>query len=449
MLVSVIGMYLFLNTLFPKNKLGSFLGAIFYLYAPVRFLNVYVSADVGGALALGILPFVFWTVTAASQKKKWAIPIGGIFLAFLITSHNVTALMFAPILLIFSLILIYRSKEKMNIFKNLSLLALLGLGLSSFFWIPAIYEVRYIVYNGTLGNFWMTQFPSLWQIIHSAWGYGLSHPEQNDQGGVSFQIGLAHIFVALVTAGALLFFRRKKEFLTWGSFVAVLFLTSVFLQLRISYPVWEHLPLIYLVQFPSRFMTISVFTASLGAALLVKYLPFRRIVFFILIVFVLYANRNHWNINERFDPNMQYYLDRHDTTTSANEHLPKWAYLPEKESPGKLIVLKGAADITITGNKSAKVTARIDVSKDATLRFNQFYFPGWVLKDNGQSINYSYIEGGPSQGLPVFSLSKGSHIFEADFTDTPDRTLANALSILSLGTLGFLLLFLKKNGSKS
>lgn len=34
MLISVIGMYLLLISLFPKQRLAAFLGAIFYLYAP-------------------------------------------------------------------------------------------------------------------------------------------------------------------------------------------------------------------------------------------------------------------------------------------------------------------------------------------------------------------------------------------------------------------------------
>ena len=59
MVLSVLGMYLFLNSLL-KSRSSAFLGAIFYLYAPLRFLNVYVSASVGSASALAVLPFIFW-----------------------------------------------------------------------------------------------------------------------------------------------------------------------------------------------------------------------------------------------------------------------------------------------------------------------------------------------------------------------------------------------------
>lgn len=438
MLISAVGMYLFLDSLFPKNKLGAFLGSMFYLYAPVRFLNVYVSAALGNAFALGILPFVFWAIVKAVQRKRWAIPVGGVSLALLVTSHNVTTLMFAPVILAFSMIFVYKSKEKLSVLRSLCLMAVLGFGLAAFFWIPAIYEKQFIVYDQALGNFWQTQFPSLSQIIHSPWGYGLSHPMAPEPGDLSYQIGLAHIFVALALVSAT-FFLKKRGLLTWDVFSSVVFFVGAFLMLKISASLWQNLPLLYLVQFPARFMALSVFAASIAAALLIIYLPFKKIVFVFLLALVLYANRNHLNINERFAPGMDYYLERTDTTTSANEHLPKWAYIPQNESPGKLVVLKGSADVKILENKSAKVTAEINVHKDSDFRFNQFYFPGWVLKDNGQTMGFSYTESGESRGLPVFTLAKGLHSFEAVFTKTPDRKIADAISLISLGILIILL----------
>lgn len=54
MVISAIGMYLFLKELLGL-KLAAFLGAVFYLYTPLRFSGVYVSAAVGSVLALGIV----------------------------------------------------------------------------------------------------------------------------------------------------------------------------------------------------------------------------------------------------------------------------------------------------------------------------------------------------------------------------------------------------------
>ena len=430
MIISVVGMYLFLNELFDnKNKLGAFLGAVFYLYAPIRFLNVYVSAALGNATALEFLPFVFWAIVLIAKRKKWAMPLGAIALFALVTSHNVTALMFGPVIFGFSLILGLRKKNSKQFFKNLLFMFLLGLGLSAFFWIPALAEKHYIIYEVALPGFWKDHFPTFSQLIHSPWGYGLSQPGPDD--AISFQIGLTQILVILLTAPLLIVFRRKKEFLTLGIFSIFFFVLSVFLMLEVSIPVWENLPLISLVQFPARFLAVAVFISSITASFLVKYLPFNKIAFIFLLALVLYANRNHLRVNQQFDPGEDYYLSQKGTTAFANEHLPKWGYIPKKPASSKIIFLEGKGEIQMTENKSAKVSAVIETSEKAILRFNQFYFPGWSLKVDGKNVEFSYLGEGENKGLPIFSLGPGSYIFEATFEDTPIRKLADLISLSS------------------
>ena len=440
-LMAVVGMYLFLESLFSNRQMGPFLGAIFYLYAPVTFINLYVSGEVGAVLAMGILPFIFWTIVRASQNKKWAIPLGSMLVALLILSHNVTALMFSPIILTFSLVLIYRSGNRQILFKKLSLMAFLGVGLAAFFWIPALYEKKFIVYDLIMKNFWLHQFPTFGQLIYSPWGHWLSRSATNS--GMSRYIGLVHIFIFLILLIAIFVFRKRKEFLTWGIFVVVVFIISAFLMLEVSTPVWENFPLIYLVQFPGRFSAVAVFAISIGVALLIKYLPFNKIIFVVLLSFVLSANWDYLNTKQKIDPGDTYYLTINDTTTAFNEHLPIWAYLPQIPSPGKLEILNGEGNISILENKSVRVVAKINLSTNSKIRFNQFYFPGWVFIIDNKQVKFpyqadSYQDGGESQGLPVFTLTKGSHLFEAEFIDTPDRRFADMVSLLGLICLGFI-----------
>jgi hypothetical protein len=440
MLLSVIGMYLFLGSLFPKQRLAAFLGSIFYLYAPIRFITVYVSASVGGALALGVLPFIFWSVVKLKESKGWAIPTGAISLLLLITSHNVTALMFAPVILAFSLILVYQSQERLLLLKRLVLMAGLGLGLSAFFWIPSIMEKKFIVYDQIMGKSWVDGFPTIGQLIHSPWGYGLAHPGVSEPGAMSFQVGLTQILVILILLASVLVFRKKKEFVTWGVFSLIVFLVSVFLMLKVSAPVWTVSPILYLVQYPFRFLAVTFFAAAVAATLLIKYLPFKKVVFVVLLGLVMYANRNHLNVNQRLEPGDDYYLRTQNEATSYNEHLPIWAYVPKNPSPGKLVFVGGEGQIKVTENKSAVVKAEINAGDNSKLRFNQFYFPGWELKVDGNPVQFSYSGSGENQGLPVFSVTKGVHSFEAIFTDTSDRKVANTVSLLSLMGLVFLIL---------
>ena len=420
MILSVLGMYLFLKELLG-SKLAAFLGSIFYLYAPIRFLNVYVSAALGSALALGILPFVFWALYRRS------ILIGSISLAALILSHNVTALIFIPVIIIFSVVC--------GRLRSLAVMLLLGLGLSAWFWLPAIFEKQYIKFDQIYNNFYADQFVGLWQLIHSPWGYGLSHPQNPEIGDMSYQLGLVHILVMVILIPFLWFKRKITEVRVIGGFALTFFSLTVFLMLKNSLPFWLSLPFLSLVQFPLRFQVISVFSASIATALLVKYLPFKKMIFIILLIMVIYASRNHWKINQVFDPGENYYLSLKTTTASFDEHLPKWGKAMSKPAVAKLEVIRGIGEIRVIKNQSAKVLAEVEVTTASKLRFNQFYFPGWEIKVDNKPAVFNYLTDRESYGLPTFDIDIGKHQILAEFKNTPDRNIADGISVIIFITI--------------
>lgn len=431
-LISIIGMYLFLKELLgPKNILGAILGAIFYLYAPIRFIDLYVAATVGASLAMGIIPYIFWAIIKLYQTNKLKyILIGGLSVAALILSHNVTALIFFPVILTFCAYLGFKSKDKLSEFKKIGELILLGLGISAWFWLPAVFEKKYLKFDEIFANFYMNQFPSLMQLIRSPWGYGLSHPQNPQNGDMSYQLGLIHILVILVLIPSLWILERIKQFREIGIFVVIIFFLSVFLMLKISLPLWENLPFLSLIQFPLRLSAISVFASSIGVALLIKYLPFKKILFVLLLILVFWANRNHWNINEVFNPGENYYLTLKTTGSSFGENLPKWGRIAEKPSPAKLEFIQGEGKITYIKNTSILVQAEVESTASSELRLNQVYFPGWIIKLDNKNASINYLKEGDSYGLMVFDLPKGSHLIKAEFINTPDRNIADIISLI-------------------
>ncbi len=439
MLISIVGMYLFLRSLLGSS-LAAFLGAIFYLYAPIRFLNVYVAASVGSALALGILPFVFWSLVEIKNGKKWATWVGALSLAGLILAHNVTALIAAPLILAFAwVILRFRSGQVRGMF-------VLGLGLSAWFWLPAIVEKQYIIFDQIYAGFFKDQFVSFWQLLRSPWGYGLSHPQNPEPGDMSYQLGLIHIGVMLVYSSWFIFHGRKSKDRSLGLFILPSFIISIFLMLKISETLWDNLPFLSLVQFPLRFSSVAVFVSAIAAALLIKHLSFKKIVFVLLIILVIYANRNHWKINEVFDPGESYYLQQKPTTTSFNEHLPKWGRAISEVASSKYQALGGEGKIQIIEDKSHRVAAEIVAGTPITLRLNQFYFPGWEVKVDGQKQDFNYLSDGQSYGLIVFDMTSGKHTVLAEFKNTPIRNLADFISMISVILwIGFLCKLLMPN----
>lgn len=438
-LMGVFGMYLFLKELFNKHKLASILGSMFYVYAPVTFVNLYVSAEVGTIVAMGILPFVFWSIVAHQNKNRQSLPIGAVSLAILITSHNITALIFAPVILIFSLILVLQSNDKLELSKHILSILILGVGLSAFFWFPAIIERKYILYDVIMKNFWLKRFADFWQIIIPSWGYGLSYPSTKDS--VSHQIGVVHIAIFTLLLVVTPFLRKNRKFLTWSLFVILFSLIGFYLMQSISRPIWETLPLLYLVQFPPRFLILIIFSLSIGTALLIKYLPFNKVMFIILLISIIWANWGYLSTNKKIDVSDNYSIFLNDSTTAFNEHLPRWAYVPENPSNDKIIILNGSGTVSVVKNTSVDVVANIDMPLDGQIRFNQFYFPGWKYTIDGKPVEYSYSSSHENRGLPLFNIASGRHEFIAIFEDTLDRKISDLISEISLIVLLGLTIF--------
>lgn len=434
MILSILGMYLFLKELLDI-KLAAFLGSIFYLYAPIRFLNVYVSAALGSVLASGLIPFIFWSMVLIKKERKWGVWIGSLSLAGLILAHNVTTLIFAPVLLIFSLFLTWQSKDKARILRGFGAMFLLGFGMSAWFWLPAIFEKQYIKFDQIYNNFYLDQFVNLWQLIRSPWGYGLSHPQNPEPGDMSYQLGLVHILVMFMLIPLLWIRRKNTEVRVIGGFTLAFFSLSVFLMLKNSLPFWQSVSFLSLIQFPLRFQVISVFSASIAAGLLIKYFPFKKIVFAILLILVIYANRNHWNINQKFDPGEKYYLNLKTTSTTYGEHLPKWGKVVDKASKGKLEFVKGIGQISIIKDQSAYILAEIEATTASKLRFNQFYLPGWEIKVDNKKKDFNYLSDGESYGLPQFDIYAGKHQILAQFKNTTDRNIADGISVIIFITI--------------
>lgn len=424
-ILSAIGMYLFLRNF--TDKLSSFLGSIFFIYAPIRFINIYVSAAVGSALALAFVPFIFYSIKKISDSKSLIyILIGSLSLDLLILSHNVTAVIFAFPIATFALLQIYFSKEKLKVFKRLAVMATLGLSLSAFFWLPSIIEKQYIRYDQLLGGFYQNHFVTFYQLIRSPWGYGTSNPGEAD--GMSFQIGLIHILIMLLALPLFYLYRKDRIFFRLLSFAIGFFILSVFLTQSQSLLLWENLPFLSYVQFPFRFLSLSIFCASIVTALFLQRIKYQKVIFILMLFLVIYANRNHWNINEQVRHGDDYYKSLTGSTASFDEHLPIWVLEVPKQTNQKIEILEGEGDINILENTSIKTVANINSKSPLRIQINQFYFPGATLTINNEAKNIE-TDKLNKYGLIETTLNPGTNNLVFQFKDTFVRSLSNTISL--------------------
>ena len=437
MIFSAYFAYILFRYAFSSTAAG-FVGGLFYLYAPIRFLNVYVSATFGNAVAFAFVPLVFWAILKVYRgdiDKK--ILFGSVSLAALLLSHNIMALMFLPVMFLFAFILFIK-KPSFIFFKYLILLFGLGFGLSAFFILPAVFEKNLIRYDEILPDFWGTHFPTLGQLLHSHWGYGFSYPGILED-DMSFQIGLAHILVVAVSIIVIIWrFLRERVIDKMAVFFLIIFAVSVFLMLSISTPVWKTMPFLHYVQMPWRLLAISVFAATVLAGYIVWRLKNNVFLVIFLVFAVLYANRNHMRINEILDVNDDYYMRINNSTTMASEHLPKGSEKFEQgsERQSKIETSSPTARVEFVRNTSGYVVARIFSDKRSLLTFNQVYFPGWQYKIDGTSVYPTYKVSRP---IPTFVIESGEHDFEAYFARTRIRLFADLVSLGSIFLLALLI----------
>ena len=125
--------FLWLRKIF--DNLSSLIGAVFYILFPYFLFDIYTRGSVGEVLALSVLPFVLW------QIERKSLLLTSIGISALIVAHNTLAFLFIPFIVIYIFI---RNKKitKLNL-----LTFLFGLGMTSFFWLPAIYDCTILYFQ--------------------------------------------------------------------------------------------------------------------------------------------------------------------------------------------------------------------------------------------------------------------------------------------------------------
>lgn len=439
---------LFLLALPYFGILGSFISAIFYIFAPYRFLNMYVRGDVAESLGLGLIPLLLLSVDRYLKNKKFKNILLIFVLSLLILSHNITAMI--GITLAFIYLLFNLGKNKKLIIKFLLLLSV-ALLLTAFFWFPAIWESP-LTKLGDLVNDYRSFFPAFRELIYSPWGFG-AYVEGSFPGKMSPQIGIIHqaaFIFALIILVYTLIKKKMGEREKFFSFFVVISLISLFLALPLSKFFWDNLYPLKLVQIPWRFVGYIVLGCSVAAGYFVAKIKFSKIRLFmaiILMIAVLYANRNHIRVNQAID--FQNPFLKEDiygpSTTSKDEHMPRNApriFEIPNQNGNVIPPNNGTSKRTIW--KSNYHSFIVNLNSNGEFRDNTSYFPGWIAKVDGKEVQIDYAK--DEFYRLRLNLPSGKHKVEFFFGD---RGLVLIVDILSLVTLiGLIVFILKKYAFK-
>ncbi|MHC1743866.1 MAG: 6-pyruvoyl-tetrahydropterin synthase-related protein [Syntrophobacteraceae bacterium] len=230
-----------------------------YMFAPYRFVDIYVRGALPEALSFVFLPLIFLSI-----HKLWRDPrpvrlvLLSIVLAGLLFSHNITALGGYGLAVLYGGFLFWRHRDTKAAFLLASGFAL-ALSISATYWVPAIFEMKYVYMGDSSVGDVQEGFIYPIQLLSSLWGYGYSAPGiEND--GMSFQIG------NFIVAGFILFsidvWRTKGMIRSDWPFFLVVIVGSIFLTLSVSAHVWDTIPLMRFFQFPWRLLAFITFVGS-------------------------------------------------------------------------------------------------------------------------------------------------------------------------------------------
>ena len=415
------------------GKYASFTGAIVYLFVPYRFLDIYVRGSLGENLAFAFAPLILGSVFKIAKGKKLFFPLLSIFVAGLILSHNVMAVLFLPL---FLLVILTTIKKRIPV-----VLAFLGLGIlaSAFFWLSALYDLQFVHLSQIKISNIEDYLVNVTKLIWPTWGYG---PNPNATSGLSVQLGIVTISVFIGTV-LLKLTTKYKNFLIDA--LLIVFVLIFVLLTKYSLSIWKLIPYLDIIQFPFRLLSLVVFISAIFSAFIVS-LNRNKIVLAILLVLASILSTIIYTKPMSFvNKGDAYYSTNEDTTTVKDEYLPLWvSEKPNTRAVNKIEVASGDAKIYEREIKHSFYSADIKAQEESIIKVNSIYFPGWEVRENGRKVPISYQN---KYGLITFQLSAGIHKVIINYARSPVHRLSEYISLLAFFVIGgyFYFLWQRKN----
>ncbi len=482
---SGLGAYLLAQDLFGPN--AGIVAGVAYAYAPYQFLDALVRGNAPEAVALALMPFVLWAFRRLVLEggRLWFVASVTLLVA-LYLDHNISSLLFTPLLLVYLGVLwfVYRDRGQ---WKLVALGFSLALGLTAFFWVPALVEKGYVqlyLTSATRSNDFHYNFLKLSEILAPprVFDTSLMNPPLKIRLG-AVQVALAAL--ALVFGLTRVWKQRRRRMASnprdegieshrvREQQVSLAFLTGfvglfVLMSTPASVWLWEYIPLLPFVQFPWRFIGRASLPVALlvGAALLplrVDELPdngrsfrpmslvLRLLSAVVVAVLVLAA------FPETYPPKGYCPMEPYPTIQDVHQYernsglvgvdpvgayFPIWVQKRPTESPledqyaGEDLVARFDTSVIPDGGRILEADygpnrARVVVESPEPFRarYLSFYFPGWQAQVDGKRVSISPSD---PEGLITFDVPGGRHTIRVQFGETRLRLAADVFSITCL-----------------
>ncbi len=474
-----------------KSQAAAWLGAAAYSLAPFHLVNIYVRGDsLSEFYAFVFYPLILWAIDNVIERRTgFNILALGLAYGGLVVTHTLSAVViFSPFVLLYTIFQITNfkfkianskfqisdSKFKISNYAALAAGLALGLALSAWYWLPLLetgnvqpgtLTAGYFHYGGHFRSLNLVQ-PSFGFVYDttstaaSPFAMGLAQAVLAGMGIISyfiFQVSLACRPACPVTAGNGRQANSKHLPLlaTFYFLITLSFLLlSTFMITPLSKPIWDHLPLLPMTQFPWRFLSVQSLFAAMATAFLVERIPRWRVgvasvaaaVLGVAALLPLNPDRLMVTAGDVTIEKLQLYelFTANIGTTITYEWLPRDVsprpYTSElvmnPASPPRAFATQG--ELVSARELAHRATWRqwqVVAQTDATLIFPLYYWPGWQATLDGKS---TAIQAAHSSGRVSLNVPPGQHTIVLALGRTPLRAIAEGISLLALlGCLGY------------
>ena len=472
--VAAWGMDALARDLWDSRPAG-LLAAIAYTYAPFHLVNVYVRGDsLGEFWAFAFYPLT-WLAARRLLHRPSSAALVGLALAYagLVLSHNISALIFSPFLVLIPIAYsvfrvsdsVLRPLSSVLRLASFALALLLGLALTAWFWYPALAERGLVQLDVNLSGFF--SYTGHFRGLNLVQATPLF--DYDPANGAAFALGLAQT-VGAVLGLIVTWVGRRGE---WGTRVALTLtlLVAIFCITPLSRPLWDSLPLLPFAQFPWRFLSVASFAGALLTSGLVApraprgakdpaldipspggldqqpraWLPrapwlitavvgltlavagLARLTLTRILIADSEITTQRIALYEVFTGNIG--------TTIRGEYLPRTVQPQPQLSTAWLTPDGEPTVVSLQGKMSAVHHVDVDrwqvdvASLTAELAFPRLAYPGWRALVDGQPATSGAA---PGLGYITIPLTAGPHEVTFTFEHTGPRLAAELISLLAL-----------------
>ncbi|NES83049.1 MAG: YfhO family protein [Moorea sp. SIO2B7] len=442
------------------GKIAACLGSLFYLTLPYLVLNSHVRGSLAETWALVWLPLGVLLTEKAIRQPKWRLALA-FLVAIISLTHVPSLLLYTIVWCLYSFCFLLRGYTWKAVVLTIGS-ALLGLGIASFYLLPAILEKSWVgvdtmrsVSGGFQANLIGT--PVNW----------VSKFMLNNIQPIFLQGFLEIICLTIIV---FLCYRQDRQKIKIISYW-LLFLLSI--SLMMTYPsvrIWQASKTLQMVQFPWRLMGLFSFGVSVMFTLAVRGIirtsyP-KKIVLWLVILVIIITNVNHsYKLTKQLPGfndqnaiasyiankkpkyvkgvlknikilNIAFYDPYSNGLEDAIEYRPltpnrKLAPLFEPGHP-PISVLNGKALIQLNKWGSYERLFNLSVKETSVIAIRSYYYPAWHLYIN-QKPHPIIVS---SNGTITMKLDPGSYQVELRYLWTNSFKLGIILSMISIIVIG-------------